>query len=394
MGSNAEAIEFSVEHALAQNELVYFYQPKVNLLSGQVCGAEALIRWLRCDAQVILPGSFLPALEASGTTHDLTLGMFDKLISDIAIINAVSPDLIISFNATAHDFVDNKLAKKLLLAVASSQIDPKKFQIELTETSLLDCSAVVQSNMQQVVDLGIALAMDDFGTGYSTVDVLSQWPFSIVKIDQGLVSRMQSNEKSLTIVHNCIQLAHQLGLRIVAEGVETEDVYDFLLKAGCSEVQGFLLAPPMPLDEFLSFLRTGKRWPGSPIGLIHMAQADHLQWRRYLIDYTVGKLYGESSFATKNVIHVESDPHLCSLGKWYYGIGRSYKGVVAYDALERPHNRLHALGDEIRDAIDRGVPRSDIIALLRQLTEASGEIIACLQELELVALLERGEGVA
>jgi hypothetical protein len=212
-----------------------------------------------------------------------------------------------------------------------------------------------------------------------------------VKIDQGLISRMQRDEKSLTIVRNSIHMAHQLGLKIIAEGVETEEVYDFLLKSGCSEAQGYLLGRPMPLDSLLEFLKIDKRWSGSPIGLIHMAQADHLQWRRYLIDYTIGKLYGAPTLASSSAAHLESNARRCLLGQWYYGVGKSYKGMAAFDALERPHDEIHKLGQEICEAIERGDSRGDIIRLLRQLTEKSGEVMALLQDLELEALLERGE---
>jgi EAL domain-containing protein (putative c-di-GMP-specific phosphodiesterase class I) len=385
-------LDNALQHALARNELVFHYQPKVSLLKGQVSGVEALLRWVRPDGEIIAPGDFLPEAEASGFIHVISLAMFDKLVADLAIIAGVNPQLVMSFNLTAQDFATDAIAHKIAMAISSGQVDRTHLQVELTETTLIDTSPAVRRNVQSVVDLGVSLAMDDFGTGYSTIDVLSQWPFSVVKIDQGLISRMQKDTKSVTIVRNSIHLAHQLGLKIIAEGVETEEVYDFLLKSGCSEVQGYLLGRPMPLDELLSFLRADNRWSGSPIGLIHMAQSDHLQWRRLLIDYTIGKLYGSPNLAASNVCHIESDSHKCLLGQWYFGVGKAYKGMAAYDALEKPHREIHELGHEICCAIDDGAPCARIIALLRRLTEKSGEVIALLQELELEALLERGEG--
>lgn len=387
-----ETPDQALKNALARGELVYHYQPRVDLLSGQVSGFEALIRWVKPDGSIVMPGSFLPAAESSGFIHEISLVMFDKLVADIAIIQRFNSNLVASFNLTAQDFLTEEFISKLKFAVASGQVNPDQIQLEITETTLINGSANVKKNVQSVVDMGISLAMDDFGTGYSTIDVLSQWPFSVVKIDQGLIGRMQSDGKSITIARNAINMAHQLGLKIVAEGVETEDVYDFLLKSGCSEVQGYLLGRPMSLDQFLEFLQTDRRWRGSPIGLIHMAQADHLQWRRQLIDYTIGKLYGVPDLSASGKSQVELDPHQCLLGRWYYGVGRSYSGMAAYDQLEGVHNRLHNLGELIIEAIHEGLPRVQIIGLLRQLTETSGEIISLLQKLELDALLERGEG--
>ncbi|OOZ37976.1 hypothetical protein BOW53_16840 [Solemya pervernicosa gill symbiont] len=113
-----------------------------------------------------------------------------------------------------------------------------------------------------MVEMGLALAMDDFGTGYSSIDLLSQWPFSVVKIDQGLIQRMITSEKSTTIVQASIRMVHQLGIKVVAEGIESGAVYDFLLNSGCTEAQGFWMGKPMEFSEFLTFLKVDQRWRG------------------------------------------------------------------------------------------------------------------------------------
>lgn len=380
-----------IRRALENHEFVYHYQPKVDLLMGQVCGVEALLRWVKPDGSIIPPNDFIPEAEASGFMHELSIAMFDKLLADFAIIHQLSPHLIFSFNLTAQDFYTDSFLNKMSFAVLSSQIDPAHFQIELTETTLINSSAIVKEHIQAVVDMGVSLAMDDFGTGYSTIDVLSQWPFSVVKIDQGLIGRMQTDEKSITIVRNSIHMAHQLGLKVLAEGVESEEVYDFLLKSGCSEVQGFLMARPMPLEQLLSFLQVDQRWAGSPIGLIHMAQADHLQWRRQLIDYTLARLYGTPHLAIWKDSQVQPERHCCLLGKWYYGPGSAYKGKASYDALETPHLFLHELSASILVAVENGIPHGEVISLLRTMTEKSCEVISLLQQLELEALLDRSE---
>lgn len=390
----SEISKLGLADALTNNELVYHYQPQVDLLTGQVSGVEALMRWVKADGLILAPGAFLPIAETSGFINEISLAMFDKLLTDIAIIQRVNPLLSMSFNLSALDFATDHFVKKLRFAIGAEKIDPHRLQIELTETTLMNGSPEVRENVQSFIEMGIGLAMDDFGTGYSTIDMLSQWPFTVVKIDQGLIGRIQNDEKSITIVRNSIQMAHQLGLKIVAEGVETEEVYDFLLKAGCSEVQGYHLGHPMPLDELLAFLRVDKRWSGSPIGLIHMAQADHLQWRRQLIDYAIDRLYDGHCLTYAGRKQLELDPFRSLLGQWYYGAGQSYSGVVAYDAMEGKNIRIHHVAQTIVDAIDAGESQANVIAYLREMTEISIEIIGLLQQLELDALLKKGDEVS
>jgi EAL domain-containing protein (putative c-di-GMP-specific phosphodiesterase class I) len=137
--------------------------------------------------------------------------------------------------------------------------------------------------------MGVSLAMDDFGTGYFTLDVLSQWPFTVVKLHQGLISRLFSCEKSSIIVRTSIYMAHQLGIKVVAEGIENPAVYEFLLRGGCTEAQGYWMGRPMPLEALLVYLKSGRRWPASPVGLIHIAQLDHLQRRRNFMEQVIAR---------------------------------------------------------------------------------------------------------
>lgn len=378
----------AIENALQSNQLKYFYQPKVNLLQGKVSGVEALIRWIQPSGEILMPNSFIPAAELSGIICDISLAMLDNLINDFDQIESVYPDLIVSFNLTAKDFASDRFVNKWALAVSSGKIKPHKYQIEITESMLINKSEVVQKNIEILLATGTTLAMDDLGTGHSTLDVLSQWPFSVVKIDQGLIRRMHRDSKNAIIVRNIIYMAHQLGLKIIAEGVETEEAYNFLIMTGCAEVQGSLIGMPMPLDQLMIFLGEHHRWAASPVGLIHMAISDHLQWRRQLMDYTVSKLYNIQSMTISGSISIELNPHHCLLGQWYYGLGRSYRGKACYDALENPHNILHGLGAEILNSIEKGSSESEIILLLQELTNVSGQIINLLQQLELEAILE------
>ena len=376
--------------ALARDEFVYYYQPKVSLLTGKVCGAEALIRWVRPGAGLVMPGEFIPLAEASGAISKLSLAMFPALIADLVIMQDINPELMVSFNLTAQDFESDAMVNCLREAIASYQIEPRNLQAELTETSLIQSSGRVREHIQALVDMGVSLAMDDYGTGYSSIDVLSQWPFSVVKIDQGLIRRMVTSEKSTTIVQASIRMAHQLGIKIVAEGIESAGVYDFLLNTGCTEAQGYWLGRPMPLAEFLVYLRLDQRWSGLPIGLVHMAQLDHIQWRRTLVDQAMAISFKDDGTEPVRVVEAEMNHRHCKLGLWYYGLGQEFKGYPAFDALDEPHRQLHVIGQELVAAMGQGASRERITELLRRLTRQSGVVLGLLQELENEALLERG----
>ncbi len=375
--------------AIERDEFVFHYQPQISMLSGKVCGAEALIRWTPPSGDVILPSRFIPLAEANAQIRALSVAMFPKLVSDLVIIHDVLPELVMSFNLTAQDFESDEMLSCVSNTLERFQVSPHLLKVELTETSLINSSEHVRHNIKSLLQQGVSLAMDDFGTGYSSIDVLSQWDFSTVKIDQGLIKRMLTSERSTTIVESSINMAHQLGLEIVAEGIESEAVYEYLLNAGCTEAQGFWLARPMPLAELLSFLRKDRRWPGMPIGLIHMAQLDHIQWRRSLIEHVMTKAFNGGAETGVRSVLAEMDHTRCKLGQWYHGIGQEYKGIPCFDALDTPHQQLHAIGQQLLDAVNQADPLSEVTQQLQALSQKSGELLSLLHELEYYARLRQ-----
>jgi len=385
-----EAVAFSlaeIEAALANDQLVYYYQPKISLVTGKPSGAEALLRWIKPDGTLIPPSAFVPLAEESGLIKKIACAMFPKLVADLLIIHDINAELTISFNLTAQDFETPEITDLIRHAILSRQVDPLHLQIELTEASIIDSGKpVVRENLQTLVDMGVSLAMDDFGTGYSSIDTLSQWPFSVVKIDRGLINRMNDCPKCTSIVQSSIRMAHKLGISIVAEGIETSEIYDFLMQAGCTEAQGFWMEQPLPMAEFLSFISKDQRWSGLPIGLIHIAQLDHIHWRRMLIDQVINNSFDEQGDHSVKRFTAEMDHTKCKLGNWYYGHGQEFKGLSAFDKLEGPHRRLHQIGKEIVAAASRDAPHNEIAALLRALTKESSELLGLLQELENQAL--------
>ena len=377
-----------LESALENGEFVYYYQPKISLVTGRISGAEALIRWIRTDGKIVLPNRFIPLAESSGFITEISQAMFPKLVTDALIVNDVNAKLVTAFNLSAKDFEN----RHLLHAIqdASGRIDPARLGAELTEASVIGLgNSRALGNLRELAESGIRLAMDDFGTGYSSIDTLSRLPFDIIKLDQGLISRMSDSERSATIVLASIRMAHQLGMEIVAEGIETASAYDFLLHAGCTEVQGFWIARPMPLDDYLAFIRKDHIWTGLPTGLIHMAILDHVQWRQQLISRVTSLAFnGKVDEAAIRASNVEVDHHQCKLGRWYYGVGQAFRGHPVFDRLEEPHRLLHQAGFDLLESASQGMSRSELTRQMRMLTHQSSRIIELLQELESEAMID------
>lgn len=384
-----DTTEQAILDGLANNEFVYYYQPKVSLVTGKVVGAEALIRWLQPDGRAILPDAFIPFAERSSLINEIACRMFDKLCRDLLILSDLSPELVVSFNASALDFKTGRFVDIVLRQMQLLMLPPQSLQVELTETTILEACAESKRHMLALHKAGIGLAMDDYGTGYSTLDTLSQWPFNTIKLDRGIVGRMMESAKSQTIVESSIRMAHELDVKVVAEGVETDKQYQMLLESGCSEVQGFWISKPLPLEDFLYFIQQDLRWSGLPIGLIHMATVDHIQWRKRLVSEVVRlATSGKTEEERQTVNHPELDHRECRLGQWFYGIGQQFKGCADFDAIEQPHRHFHQLGVRLIDMVKSGRDMHDMAPLLSEFSEYSGIILQCLQKLEHQGLLD------
>jgi len=239
-----------IAKGLLNNEFVYYYQPKISMITGKLCGAEALIRWSRPDGTLLTPAAFIPLAEATSLITDIASAMFPRLMEDLDAIRKADDSLHLSFNLSAKDFESSEMVDTIGNAIRSNQLDPKLFQVELTETSIiLNDNPLFRERLNSLHEMGIGLGMDDFGTGYSSINMLSKWPFTTVKIDQELVQSTQASAKSRTIVANSITLAHQLGMNIVAEGIESEALLQKGTALGFSHAQGFHIGRPAPLTS-------------------------------------------------------------------------------------------------------------------------------------------------
>lgn len=374
--------------AINSDQLVYFYQPKISLITGRVYGAEALIRLVRPDGQIVPPEQFIPVAEQSSLIKEITRHMFQKLVRDMLVLMEVEP-LAISFNASVRDFEDDAFAKLVLRTLETSRLPGEFLQVELTETATLEAGEEIKNNILPLIDAGLGLAMDDFGKGYSSLDTLSKWPFTTIKLDSGLIGRMFDSDKSLTIVETSIRMAHELGIHVVAEGVENYSQYHRLLEVGCTKIQGYWISKPLPLAQYISFVQEDIRWSGLPVGLIHMAIIDHVQWRRKLVSELVRAVaLPKDSPQRKNLNVPPLSSKECKLGHWYDGVGKMFQGRKAFEQLAQPHLELHEIGGTLVDLVADGAGMGDITALLRELSGRSIEMLNLLHDLEFEGMID------
>lgn len=376
-----------IEQGLRNREFLLHYQPKVSLITGQIVGAEALVRWSKNGA-IIAPSAFIPLAERSSQIKALTAEIFFCLARDLMLLNH-NNELTVSFNVTAQDFEDPVLAECILASIAHSQMPPAALEVEITETQALHADDKFIQNVLLLCNAGVGLVMDDYGTGYSSMDTLSRWPFSTIKIDQGIVSRMLGSEKNATIVRSAIRLGHELKINVVAEGVETPEQYQFLLESGCKTVQGYLVSRPLPPEQFVTFLETRTRCPGVPVGLIHMAIVDHMQWRRQLASYAIRRA---NLPADAPLRQTDGYPPLscreCSLGRWYFGPGQLFVDRPGFAALDAPHCAMHDVGHALVQQIQSGASLVEIQSLLDELKRCSIQLVCHLEDLEDLGLAE------
>jgi EAL domain-containing protein (putative c-di-GMP-specific phosphodiesterase class I) len=377
----ASVTESEIAEGLRNDEFILYYQPKASLLTNRIVGAEALARWRRPDGSLVPPGVFIPVAERSPLIKDLTLQLLPKLIDDV-VDKRMAGDLCVSFNVTARDLEDTVLTKRILDAIVHG-LPSSAVELEITETQALQGGERMLANVQELAEAGVGLSMDDYGTGYSSMDTLSQWPFTSIKLDQGIVGRMLNSPKNATIVRSSIRLGHELGLNVIAEGVEAPEQHDFLVEAGCRVAQGYLVSRPLPLEAFETFRHNIGTCRGMPIGLVHMAIVDHVQWRRQMVSYAIQRC---ALPPDSPVRQIAGYPPLsltqCALGKWYIGEGRYFADNPMYQAIDEPHHALHEVGAKIVDRVQAGASLPDMVPLLYELKQVSTTLLRLLEDLE------------
>jgi diguanylate cyclase (GGDEF)-like protein len=257
-------MERDLRKALSSGQFELYYQPVVNLASGDISGFEALIRWNHPDQGVIPPASFIPLAEETG----LIVPVGEWVIRQACATAAQWPgDLSVAVNISAAQFRNPGLMQVIVGALATSGLHPTRLEIEITETVLLQNRETTLAVLRQLRELGIRIAMDDFGTGYSSLTYLQCFPFDKIKIDRSFVKDITENTGSLNIVRAVAALAKGMGMTATAEGVETSEQLDRITSEGCTEMQGFLFSRPVPASE-IERLFLSRHEAGKPAGRI------------------------------------------------------------------------------------------------------------------------------
>jgi diguanylate cyclase (GGDEF)-like protein/PAS domain S-box-containing protein len=248
-------LESELRKAIAAGQLRAYYQPKVRLSDGQPVGAEALVRWLHPDHGLIPPGRFIPLAEASDLIVELGDWMLREVCrQQVAWRRAGQPLLTVAVNLAARHFRDPGLPARIAGLLADHQLPPHALELELTESTLLESGPQTAENLLALERLGIELAIDDFGTGYSSLSYLKRLPLSALKIDQGFVRDLVNDPDDRILAATIVALGHSLGLRVVAEGVETDQQRRILLEQGCDLAQGYYFGRPVPAEDFVNWL--------------------------------------------------------------------------------------------------------------------------------------------
>jgi len=250
-------MESNLRKALQQKELILYYQPQVDLISGKVIGAEVLLRWQNDDYGLMPPSRFIPLAEETGLIQSIGEWVLRSACAQTkAWQEAGLPPILMSVNVSMHQFKDKSFINMLRTILRETNLEPQYLILELTESALMQNSALTISMLNELKLFGIHIAIDDFGTGYSSLSYLKYLPLSKVKLDQSFVRSVTIDPNDEAISKAIIAMAHSLNLKVVAEGVEKTDQLSFLRSHKCDEAQGFLFSKPVPENEFVELLMT------------------------------------------------------------------------------------------------------------------------------------------
>jgi EAL domain-containing protein (putative c-di-GMP-specific phosphodiesterase class I) len=243
--------EADVRAALDTGQFTVYYQPIVDVASGEVTSVEALVRWDHPERGVVTPFEFLAVAERTGAIRELGSFVLRTACAQLRQWRADWPDLCVAVNLSQAELLDEDLVPRVREALDSAGLPPAALHLEVTET-VLAADHLVLAAVESLVDLGVSLSIDDFGTGHSSLSRIRQLPVSRMKIDKSFISEIAGGGAPL--LASIIALGRGLGLRIVAEGVETREQLDFLTSGGCEEVQGYLLSRPVPAEHVVTLL--------------------------------------------------------------------------------------------------------------------------------------------
>ncbi len=259
---NAIKIHNELKAALEKGQLVLFFQPIVAVQEMKIAGFEALMRWRHPEKGLISPGVFIPVAEESGLITEMShwaLGVScDALKAIHAVVNPGTTDAhgpFVSVNFSVKDFSAGNFSKQIKSVLQSKKINPANIHLEITESLLMEAPGAAKDALEECRSFGTSVSIDDFGTGYSSLSYLHHFPIDSLKIDQSFIRAMSRDPASEILVKSIIGLAHNMNIKVIAEGIETPEEAAMLKKMGCEECQGYWFAKPMPLEDLLTFVK-------------------------------------------------------------------------------------------------------------------------------------------
>jgi diguanylate cyclase (GGDEF)-like protein/PAS domain S-box-containing protein len=381
MDRNVRGHHESLDHirqALAQREFVLYYQPKVNMRTGQVIGAEALIRWQHPVRGLLPPALFLPVIEDHQLAVEVGEWVVETAILQLKEWKALGLNLPVSVNIGARQLQEGLFVEKLrAILERHADIDPQMLELEILETSALEDVARVSAVIETCRGLGIKFALDDFGTGYSSLTYLKRLPVAMLKIDQSFVRDMLDDPDDLAILEGVIGLAVAFRRFVIAEGVETIEHGSMLLQLGCDRAQGYGVARPMPAADFPQWVRN---WtPDVVWGNVPVASRDglplvfaYVEYRSW-IDGLVNYFHGGSGERMQNS-HKPT-----RLQAWLESTAsEQHRHTFPYEELAAMHQRLHGFVDELLN-LDDSFPRSNALMRLDELYHLRDDLLGRLR---------------
>ncbi|VAX19412.1 diguanylate cyclase/phosphodiesterase (GGDEF & EAL domains) with PAS/PAC sensor(s) [hydrothermal vent metagenome] len=253
----------NLRQAIGKDELKAYYQPKIDMETSEIVGMEALIRWIRPDG-IVYPDEFIPVAEDTGLIVDLDEWMFCaacafiKKIEERSVCLGKKNDVKVSINFSAKDIEKPNLINNVRNIIVGHGIDPERLEIEVTESAIIRDIDRAVDILADLREIGLGISIDDFGTGYSSLNYLTKLPINALKIDRAFIVDIEEDRNARTVAKAITAMASELGLTVIAEGVETRAQYEFLYSIGCDQVQGYIFSKPVPEDEMLKMLEEGK----------------------------------------------------------------------------------------------------------------------------------------
>ena len=340
-----------IRQALLQGELRLYYQPKVNMRSGQVVGMEALLRWQHPEKGVVGPLDFLPLVEHTDLIVDIGEWVLHEALRQMAAWAEIGANWVVSVNIAARHFErPDFLARLKDILAGHPAVAPRLLELEILESAALGDIHYVRNLITACHALGVTFALDDFGTGYSSLTYLKRLPADVLKVDQTFVRDMLDDQEDLALVKAVISLAAVFNRSVIAEGVETAEHGVLLMQLGCDLAQGYGIARPMPAVAVASWLQQYRpapdwaewadtKWDMHDFPLL-VAKYDQRRW----VKQVIGSGDGQSALSAAE----SSDHHGRRFGRWYDGHGRRrYGHLPEFSALQALHARMHEIGPEI-----------------------------------------------